>query len=120
MFGRMYDAKMANTGWFIFFIGFVTLYGAMFYLGMEGMPRRYFDYLPEFHKANIISSMGAIVMIIGLTIIITNLVKSARYGEKAEKNPWNGVTLEWQVPSPPPVENFDEIPVITKKPYTFN
>ena len=120
IFGRMYDEKMANTGWLIFFIGFLTLYGPMFYLGMAGMPRRYFDYLPEFHGANILSSLGAIILIIGLTIIIANLIKSARYGEKAEKNPWGGVTLEWQVSSPPPVENFEEIPVITGEPYKFS
>ena len=116
MFGRMYDEKMANTGWLIFFIGFLTLYGPMFYLGIKGMPRRYYDYLPQFHGANILSSIGAIILIIGLTIIIANLVKSARYGEKAEKSPWGGKTLEWKVSSPPPVENFDEIPVIEGTP----
>lgn len=119
MFGRMYDAKMANTGLLMFFIGFMVLYGTMFYLGIAGMPRRYFDYLPEFHGANILSTMGAIVMITGLTIIIANLVKSARNGEPAPANPWGGVTLEWTIPSPPPHENFHEIPKITKDPYTF-
>ncbi|HBH48792.1 MAG TPA: cytochrome c oxidase subunit I [Bacteroidales bacterium] len=119
IFGRMYDAKTANTGWGIFFIGFNTLYFPMFYLGIKGMPRRYFDYLPEFHGANILSTFGAIILIIGLTIIISNLIKSARNGEPAEANPWNGVTLEWKVSSPPSLENFEEIPTITKKPYDF-
>jgi len=119
MFGRMYDAKTANIGWGIFFIGFNTLYFPMFYLGMKGMPRRYFDYLPEFHSANILSSFGAIILIIGLVVIISNLIKSARHGEKVGSNPWNGVTLEWKVPSPPPLENFDEIPEVTNKPYDF-
>ncbi|MFW5721284.1 MAG: cbb3-type cytochrome c oxidase subunit I, partial [Bacteroidota bacterium] len=106
------DAGWADTGWIIFFFGFLTLYAPMFYLGIAGMPRRYYDYVPEFHGANIISSLGAFVMIIGAAIIIINLVKSARKGEKATDNPWGGKTLEWQVASPPIVENFEEIPEI--------
>jgi cytochrome c oxidase subunit 1 len=92
----------------------------MFILGMQGMPRRYFDYLPEYHGTNILSSLGAFIMIMGLAIIIINLFRSARSGKKADSNPWGGPTLEWQIPSPPPVENFDNIPTITKKPYEFN
>jgi len=120
MFGRMYDRGWAKTGWLIFFVGFLTLYTPMFYLGLQGMPRRYFDYLPEFHAGNILSSFGAIVMISGLAIIIINLIRSARFGEPAGMNPWEGRTLEWTVPSPPPTENFEEIPVIEKKPYDFS
>jgi cytochrome c oxidase subunit I len=119
MFGRMYDTFWANTGWLIFFIGFVTLYTPMFYLGVIGMPRRYFDYVDRFHGANILSSLGAIVMIAGLLIIIANLIRSASIGAKAEMNPWGGKTLEWTVPSPPPLENFDQIPVVTKGPYDY-
>jgi len=120
IWGRMYDVKWANFGWLVFFIGFLTLYGPMFYLGMAGMPRRYFDYLPEYHGANILSSMGAITMIAGLIVIISNLIISAKRGEKAEMNPWGGSTLEWTVPSPPPLENFDEIPVVDKNPYDYS
>ena len=120
IFGRKYDESLANTGWVTFMTGFLSLYFPMFLLGMKGMPRRYFDYLPEYHGLNIISSLGAIVMIFGLAIIIINLIRSARHGEKAEQNPWGGVTLEWTVPSPPPLENFKNIPTITKKPYDFN
>jgi cytochrome c oxidase subunit 1 len=120
MYGRMYDKSMAKTGWLIFFIGFNTLYLPMFYLGMKGMPRRYFDYLEEFHGPNIISTIGAIILVSGLFIIIANLVVSARKGEKAESNPWGGKTLEWQISSPPTLENFDETPTITKGPYDYN
>lgn len=120
IFGRKYDAGWANIGFVIFFIGFLTLYGSMFLLGMEGMPRRYYDYVEEFHSLNIVSSMGAIVMIFGLTLILINLVRSARYGAREENiNPWGGVTLEWSVPNPPPVENFAEIPVIEGDTYDF-
>lgn len=108
----MYDKYWANVGWIVFFIGFMTLYTPMFYLGMQGMPRRYYDYLEEFHGGNILSTFGSWIMITGLVIIITNLIRSARKGEKAGINPWGGKTLEWRVPSPPPLENWDEIPVI--------
>ncbi len=120
MFGRMYDANWANLGWGIFFIGFLSLYLPMFYLGMTGMPRRYYDYLPEFHGMNILSSMGAWVMVSGILIIFANLIRSARSGPKTtEKNPWGGKTLEWQVDTPPTLENFDDIPTVEKAPYDY-
>lgn len=119
IYGRNYDEGWANTGWLVFFTGFLFLYSPMFILGMKGMPRRYFDYVPEFHGLNIISSLGAVCMIFGLVLIIINLIRSAKYGKPATKNPWGGVTLEWQIASPPPLENFDKIPEITKHPYDF-
>jgi len=120
MFGRMYDKAWANIGLAIFFVGFNTLYLPMFYLGMIGMPRRYYDYVDKFHGPNIISSLGAMVMIVGLIVIITNLVRSARHGAPAEKDPWKGKTLEWTVASPPSLENFDEIPTVTDHPYNYD
>ena len=119
MYGRMYDETWANMGWLIFFIGFLTLYLPMFYLGIAGMPRRYFDYLPQFHGGNIISSLGAIVMIMGLIIIIINLFRSARLGPVAGKDPWGGKTLEWTIDSPPSLENFEEDIEITRGPYEY-
>jgi Heme/copper-type cytochrome/quinol oxidases, subunit 1 len=117
--GKMYDSRWANIGLIIFFTGFITLYGAMFFLGMKGMPRRYYDYDEIFHTGNIISSLGAMVMYFGLAVIIINLVASLKNGRKAPSDPWGGKTLEWTIPSPPPVENFNEIPVITKGPYNY-
>ncbi len=119
IYGRMYDETWANMGWLIFFIGFLTLYLPMFYLGIAGMPRRYFDYLPEFHGGNIISSMGAMVLILGLIIIVLNLFRSARNGPVAGKDPWGGKTLEWTVDSPPSLENFEEDVEITRGPYEY-
>lgn len=120
VWGKLYDSKWANTGWLLFFIGFITLYGPMFYLGMKGMPRRYYDYDEIFHGGNIISTMGSWVMVTGLIIMVINLFRAARNGSKAPADPWGGKTLEWTVPSPPPVLNFDEIPVMDKKgPYDY-
>jgi len=112
IYGKMYDAGWADTGWIVFFFGFLLLYTPMFYLGIAGMPRRYYDYVPEFHFANILSSFGAFIMFGGLLIIIINLVRSARKGQKSEENPWGGKSLEWTISSPPIVENFEEIPEI--------
>lgn len=121
MFGRMYDKVWAKVGWIFFFIGFNALYLPMFWLGLEGMPRRYYDYLPQYHGANILSTLGSWVLAFGVVIIIVNLFRSAKNGPKAEMNPWNGKTLEWTVPSPPPVENFEHIPVYGKddNPYKY-
>ncbi len=120
MFGRMYDATWANTGWVVFFIGYLTLYLPMFYLGIQGMPRRYYDYLPEFHGGNIISSLGAVMMIAGLLIVFINLIRSARHGTKVtDKNPWGGKTLEWQTDTPPTLENWEEIPEVSERPYEY-
>ncbi|MBN2774185.1 MAG: cbb3-type cytochrome c oxidase subunit I, partial [Prolixibacteraceae bacterium] len=120
IFGRMYDKKWANTGLLIFFIGFMTLYSPMFVLGMQGMPRRYYDYLEQFHSGNILSTFGSWILVTGLVIIIVNLIRSARSGPKAEMNPWGSKTLEWTVPSPPPLENFNEIPTYDENEGPYN
>jgi cytochrome c oxidase subunit I len=119
IWGRMYDRGLANIGWVIFFVGFNMLYMPMFFLGMMGMPRRYYDYLDQFHALNILSTLGSWVLVTGLVIIVVNLVRSAKHGAPAPANPWGGKTLEWTVPSPPPLENFDETPTVTKGPYDY-
>lgn len=120
MFGRMYNQKAAKTAFWFLFIGFNTLYFPMFIMGWLGMPRRYYDYLPEFHIYHFISTIGSWILIIGLIIMFTNLIRSFRKGEAVtEQNIWGGETLEWQVPTPPPLENFEHIPTITEGPYEY-
>lgn len=119
MYGRMYNLKFANIYAIILFIGFQLLFFPQFILGIEGLPRRYFNYLPQFQSGQIISGIGAIVLAIGFLMMLYNLFKAARKGEIATANPWNGLTLEWQIPSPPPHENFESIPIITKGPYEY-
>ena len=65
-----------------------------------------------FHAGNIISTMGSWVMITGFVIVFVNLIRGAVSGPKATADPWGGKGLEWTISSPPPLENFDEIPVI--------
>jgi cytochrome c oxidase subunit 1 len=117
MFGKMYNERIAKTACILFVIGFNSLYFPMFIMGYLGMPRRYYDYLPQFKPYHIISTVGSWILILGILIMIFNLVKALRGKEKASMNPWGGTTLEWTVSSPPPLENFDQIPVITKGPY---
>ena len=118
IYGRMYNIKKANIAWVILFVGFNILYFPLFIIGLQGMPRRYYDYLPQFTLGHQISTIGAVILFTGLIMMIVNLVKGRR-GPIAEANPWHGVTLEWQIASPPPLENFDEIPVIKHPPYLF-
>ena len=118
MFGKMYNERAAKLGTLIFVIGFNTLYFPMFIMGYMGMPRRYYDYLPEYKIYHIISTVGSWILILGILILIFNLLKALLSKERTtEINPWGGTTLEWTVPSPPPLENFDEIPTVTHGPY---
>jgi len=120
MFGRMYNLKIAKIAFWLFFVGYNTLYFPMFIMGWLGMPRRYYDYLPEYTTYHQISTIGSWIMIIGLIIMFANLIKSLKSGRKiTEENIWGGETLEWRVDTPPTHENFDEIPTITEGPYEY-
>jgi cytochrome c oxidase subunit 1 len=120
MFGRMYRRVPAFIAWLLVTIGFNTLYFPMFFLGYLGMPRRYYDYLPEFQPYHVISTIGSWILILGLIVMVANLLHALRKGERAAANPWGGRTLEWTVPSPPPLENFAEIPEVVHGPYDYS
>jgi cytochrome c oxidase subunit 1 len=119
MFGRMYHQVPSKIAWFLAFVGFNVLYLPMFIIGWEGMPRRYYDYLPQFQQWHVVSTIGSWIMIAGILLMFINLLRSLKDGKICtDKNPWGGGrTLEWTVPSPPPLENFDEIPTVTRGPY---
>ena len=120
MTGKMFNEKTAKVAWLIMFIGFNILYFSMFILGMQGMPRRYFQYLPRFHTNHVISTVGSWILAGGLILMFGNLIRSIFKGEKAPMNPWGGKSLEWQIPSPPPEENFKKIPLIEHGPYKYD
>jgi cytochrome c oxidase subunit 1 len=118
--GRMYNHKVAVLGWALLFVGFNITYMAMQAVGIQGMPRRYYDYLPEFHTLNLVATLGSWVLAAGLIIMFANLWHGIRRGAPIGNNPWGGATLEWTVPSPPPLENFGEDdPVVSRGPYDF-
>ncbi|MEW6061655.1 MAG: cbb3-type cytochrome c oxidase subunit I [Bacteroidota bacterium] len=120
MFGRMYNKKIATWAWAIVTFGYNLLYFPMFIMGYLGMPRRYYDYLPEFHPYHLASTIGSWILILGLIIMFTNLYIGMRRGPKAPMNPWGGVTLEWTTQTPPILENFHEIPTVTTGPYDYS
>lgn len=119
MFGKMVDEFWARISFVLIFVGFNVTFFPQFILGAMGMPRRYFDYLPEYTSLNKISSIGAwtigIGFLIGLGVIIHGWVRGTPAGE----NPWGSKTLEWQTASPPPHENFHVQPVVTAGPYEY-
>ncbi len=117
MFGRMYDRRAIYLAGTLMFIGFNILYFTMMLVGWMGMPRRYYDYVPRFHGPNTIATVGSWILAAGLIIFIVHLLRAARSGKRVGANPWGGTTLEWTVSSPPPVENFEEIPRVTRGPY---
>ncbi len=117
MFGRMFRYRPFFISWVFIFVGFNTLYFPMFIMGWLGMPRRYYDYMPEFQIWHQISTVGSWLLATGVFIFFIYFVKSLRAPRGAPDNPWGGTTLEWRVPSPPPAENFIEIPTVTAGPY---
>jgi cytochrome c oxidase subunit I len=118
--GRMYGERTAKAAWLVMVIGFNLTYFPMFILGMQGMPRRYFQSLPRFHTNHTLSTVGSWILAVGLIIMFGNFMQSMFRGRKAPMNPWGGTTLEWQIPSPPPAENFAKIPLIEHGPYKYD
>ncbi len=120
MFGRMYNKVVAKTGFWVLFVGFNLLYFPMFVMGWLGMPRRYYDYLPEFQIYHMLSTVGSWILITGLLIMFINLFNALKKGKKVtEENPWNGETLEWSTPTPPYLFNFKEAPTVESGPYEY-
>ncbi len=120
MFGVIYNETLAKIACGIIFIGFNTTFIPQFIMGSRGMPRRYATYVPEyapFHKA---STIGVIILAVGIALMVYYLVASLFQRKKAMENQWGGVTLEWLAPTPPPLENFNEPPVVTNEVYDYS
>ena len=119
MTGRMYDEKPAKLAWFLFFVGFNVTFLTQFVLGSRGMPRRYYDYLPEFETLHLVSTIGSYILGLGVTIMFFNFLRSLVSGAKAPDNPWGSVGYEWATTSPPDLHNFAEPPVMKRGPYDY-
>ena len=119
MTGRMLNEKLARAGWLLTFVGFNATFLVQFFLGYHGMPRRWAEYPPQYQNLNILSTAGSWILAVGILIMFVNFVRGLYAGEPAPSNPWKGLTLEWRTASPPPTENFEEIPVITDWPYGY-
>jgi cytochrome c oxidase subunit I len=119
MSGRMYNEKLGRTGAVIVLFGLNLTFFPQFIMGSRGMPRRYYNYLPEFQIWHQLSTLGAFTMGIGFLLTAYYLLASIKSGRKAPNNPWGGHTLEWHISSPPPYYNFHEAPEITEGPYEY-
>jgi cytochrome c oxidase subunit 1 len=119
MFGRMYNESAARVAAILVFIGFNTTFLPQFLLGSRGMPRRYYNYLPEFQFLHQVSTVGSWILGLGFVIMAGYLFASLRKKMDAPANPWHSRTLEWQIPSPPITHNFHEVPVVTSDPYDY-
>lgn len=113
MFGKMYSEFWGRISCLIIFIGFNWTFFPQFILGTHGMPRRFYDYKPEYQGLHVISTSGAFFLGIGLLICGGVFLHSLWKGRRAPDNPWGAATLEWQTASPPPLHNFVSDPVVT-------
>jgi cytochrome c oxidase subunit 1 len=119
MTGRMYDETLGKAHFWMSFIFFNLTFGPMHLVGVDGMPRRVADYAAEFATLNAVISISSFIFGLSFLIFLYNMIASWRHGPKAAANPWRAHTLEWQVSSPPPIFNFDEIPTVVGGPYEY-
>ncbi|HUA58110.1 MAG TPA: cytochrome c oxidase subunit I [Verrucomicrobiae bacterium] len=120
MTGRMYPELWARLSALVIFLGFNLTFFPQFILGYLGMPRRYHNYPPEFQVLHVLSTAGASVLAVGYLMPMIYFIWSLRYGKLAPANPWGASGLEWKTPSPPPLHNFDETPVVTQEAYDYS
>jgi cytochrome c oxidase subunit 1 len=118
--GRMPYEGLGKLHCLLTFIGANLNFLPMHPLGLMGMPRRVSSYDPEFTFWNVIASLGAFLLGVSIIPFLLNMVSSWIRGPKATHNPWNAIGLEWLLPSPPPVENFeDDVPTVISRPYGY-
>jgi cytochrome c oxidase subunit 1 len=115
----MYPEWWGRISAALIFVGFNLTFFPQFILGYWGMPRRYHTYVEEFQVLNVLSTAGASILAVGYVLPLVYLLWSMRRAPLAVPNPWGASGLEWTVSSPPPVENFEEIPVVTAEAYTY-
>ncbi|MGJ9458554.1 cytochrome c oxidase subunit I [Oceanobacillus sp. CF4.6] len=114
MFGRMLHEGMGKLAFWTFFIGFHLTFFIQHFLGLMGMPRRYWVFLENqgLDTGNLISTIGAFFMTFGVLVFLINVVYTAVKGEKAPADPWDARTLEWTISSPPAHYNFKQLPLV--------
>jgi cytochrome c oxidase subunit I len=119
MTGRMYNEFWAKVACALTFIGFNMTFLTQFFMGSQGMPRRYYNYLDQFQPLHAFSTFGSWVLGLGLFITAGCLLASLRKPYDAPDNPWGGTTLEWATQSPPITHNFEGQPVLEREPYDY-
>ena len=117
--GRMYPEGWGRLAAMIIFLGFNLTFFPQFILGYLGMPRRYWQYPPEFQVLNVLSTAGSTILAVGYLLPMVYFLWSLRYGKIADANPWGASGLEWMTTSPPPTFNFDPTPEVTWEAYDY-
>jgi len=120
MTGKLYDETIAKIAFVLVFIGFNMTFLTQFVMGSQGMPRRYYDYLPHFQGLHGFSSVGAYVIGLGFLIMFYMFMRSLISGPKSPPNPWGSAGYEWATASPPVMHNFHSTPVIERGPYDYH
>src|SRR5215211_3595251 len=119
MTGRMYDETLGRLHFWLSYVFLNLTFTPMHLIGIDGMPRRVADYSEEFATLNAIISISSFIFGLSFLVFVYNIVASWRHGPIADANPWRAHTLEWQVSSPPPIFNFDEVPTVVGGPYEY-
>ncbi|QTM99300.1 cytochrome c oxidase subunit I [Sediminibacillus dalangtanensis] len=114
MFGKVLNETLGQITFWTFFAGFHLTFFIQHFLGLMGMPRRYWTYLPgqDLDTGNLVSSIGAFLMAIGAIVFVINVIYTSVKAPKVSGDPWDGRTLEWSIPSPPPHYNFKQTPLV--------
>jgi cytochrome c oxidase subunit 1 len=120
MTGKMHDEMKAKIGFWLVFIGFNTVFIPQFIMGSRGMPRRYYDYLPQFEPYHRTSTVGSWILAAGLFLTAYTLLEALWRGKKAPRNPWGSAGYEWGTETPPVLANFHSTPVMTRGPYDYH
>src|SRR5687767_5305947 len=117
MFGRLMSEKLGNWHFWTNFIAMNLTFFPMHMSGLLGMPRRIYTYDAGqgWDTFNMISSIGAFMLVFSTAIFVWNFFRSKTHGAVASDNPWDAATLEWSIPSPPPEYNFAEIPLVDSR-----
>ena len=112
--GRLMSETLGKWHFWLFFVGVNVTFFPMHLLGLDGMPRRVYTYLPEmgWGKLNLLATMGSWVIAASVIVFLVNVVRSWRGGQVAGPNPWGAPGLEWATTSPPPAWNFHPVPVV--------
>jgi cytochrome c oxidase subunit 1 len=119
MTGRMYNERLGKLHFWLTFVGFNVTFFPMHLIGVRGMPRRVSDYDPQFADWNLLISIASFALGASTIVFLYNAITSWARGPRAVGNPWRALTIEWQVSSPPPIFNFDEVPQVVGGPYEY-
>jgi cytochrome c oxidase subunit 1 len=117
MTGRLLDERLGKLHFWLMLVGMNLTFFPMHFLGLMGMPRRIYTYAPGlgWDFWNLVCTAGAVLTGLGVLVFAANALRSARGGAPAGPDPWDGRTLEWALPSPPPAYNFAAVPTVRRR-----